>query len=203
MNPLLPRGISVYIAGLLLLVVSCVLSLLIILYGISRIRFDVAVLMLVNGALFLAAGQLLATGLYQMLVHLYHTISRTDPAHDRPLRGRTIYICGQLGTTIFLPITVFFAMLAGSDAAHPERETLVVLFAVLPGGFCVLLVLAAYFVGLGIMVRDIFLRHRDIAEKREAERRRRLEEADEPQTEILTMPRPTAEELRQHIREER
>jgi hypothetical protein len=177
---------------------------LITLYALGgRFRADVVVLLLADGVIFFGAAHLFAAGLYRMLVHLYHSISRTDPAGDRPLRGRLIYVTGQLGTTLAVPVTVFFAVLAGSDAAHPERETVMVLFAVLPGAFLIMLVVAAYFAGLGIMVRDIFLRHRDIAEKREAERRRRLEEADEPQTEILTMPLPSAQELRQHIKEDR
>jgi hypothetical protein len=58
-----------------------------------------------------------------------------------------------------------------------------------------------FFAGLGLMVRDTFIRHRDIVEKRDAERRRRLEEPDEPQTEVIPTVLPA--ELRAHIREDR
>ncbi len=205
---MVPRGLIAYIAGMILLAGGIGLALLTMLYIelLPRGRvmhFEGGVLLIVSAVLVFGAIHLLAGGLYRMLVHLYHTVSRTDPAGDRRLRGRTLYLLGQFSTTMTVPITFLFAVLAASEAGRPDQEMGLVLLAVLPAGFVLLLSLAAWSGGLAIMVRDLFVRHRDIVEKRETERRRRLAEADEPQTEVIPPAHLTPEELRRHVKENR
>lgn len=181
-----PKGLISYIAGMVLLVGGIGLALLGLLFAETlRIRGPWGLLLLVGGVFVFAAAHLLGSGLYRMLVHLYHTVSRTDPAGDRRLRGRTLYLLGQLSSTVVVPPAVLFGVLAASEPGRPDQEIGLVLVGVLPFGFGVLISLTLWSGGLAIMVRDLFLRHRDIVEKREAERRRRLAEADEPQTEVI------------------
>jgi hypothetical protein len=202
-----PRGLIAYIAGVLFLVGGMGLALLSLLYAASdlhrRLRPEVGLLFIISGLLVFTAVHLLAAGLYRMLVHFYHTVSRTDPAGDRRLRGRTIFLLGQLSSTMTVPMTVLFLALAASEAGRPDNEVGMVLLGVLPFGFGLILSLTAWCAGLAIMVRDLFLRHRDIVEKREAERRRRLEEANEPQTEVIPPDHLTTQDLRAHIKEDR
>jgi hypothetical protein len=198
-----PRGILAYLAGLVLLVLSSGLAGVVILFAVAlpaRPQPEGYILLLGCVLVMFAAWHLLAAGVYRMLVHLHHAISRTDPAGDRRLRGRTLYLLGQLGTAMTIPITVLFLMLSTSDAGRRRDWEIGVIFAVLPAGFLLTLSFVALLGGLGIMLRDLFLRNQDIVEKREAERRRRIEEADEPQTEILPVLRAPADELREHIK---
>jgi hypothetical protein len=150
-----------------------------------------------------AALHLVAAGLYRMLVHLYHTISRTDPAGDHRLRGRTLYLLGQIAAAMTAPPAFVFLLVALAEPRAGNRDFGIALLGVLPTGFFLLVSLVAFLAGLGLMVRDLFLRHQEIVEKRDDDRRRRFEEADEPQTEILPLGRPTADELREHIKEDR
>ena len=75
------------------------------------------------------------------------------------------------------------------------------MLAGVPCAVFVMLALMTFFAGLGMMVRDTFVRHRDIIDKRDAERRRRIDEADEPRTEVVPTLLPA--ELRAHVKEER
>lgn len=204
-----PKGLIAYIAGMALLAGGVGLALLTTLYvdvilphGRAA-RSEGGLLLIVCACLGFCAFHLLSGGLYHMLVHLYHTVSRTDPAGDRRLRGRTVFVLGQISSWITVPVAVLFAAVAAAEANRPDEQLGLVLLGVLPAGFGVLLSLIAWSGGLAIMVRDLFLRHRDIVEKREAERRRRLEEADEPQTEVIPPDQPTPDALRQHIKEDR
>jgi hypothetical protein len=85
----------------------------------------------------------------------------------------------------------------------PNAEAGLVLLGVFPAGCLLMVSLAAWSGGLAIMVRDLFLRHRDIVDQREAERRRRLEQASEPATEVIPPDHLTTEDLRQHVKEDR
>jgi hypothetical protein len=205
---MVPRGLIGYLAGMILLTGGTGLALLTMLYAVllprgRAMQVEGGILLIISAVLVFGAVHLVSGGLYRMLVHVYHTVSRTDPAGDRRLRGRTLYLLGQFSTTMTVPITFLFAALALSEAGRPEQEMGLVLVGVLPAGFTVVLSLLAWSGGLAIMVRDLFIRHRDIVEKREMERRRRLAEANESQTEEVSSEHLTPEELRQHIKENR
>jgi hypothetical protein len=201
-----PKGTLAYVAGVLGLFVGIILAEAVLLYGFALERPVPALapwFLLVGGIIVFGAAHLLAAGLFRMLVHLYHTISRTDPPGDRPLRGRTLYLLGQLGSAMAVPTTTVFLWVAISEGHRQDRAVGLVLLGVLPGGFALMLSMLAFFAGLGIMIRDLFVRNRDIVEKREAERRRRLDESEEPQTEVIPVAQQPTEEVRQHIKEDR
>ncbi len=201
-----PRGLLAYLAGLLLLVAGLGLAGLILLFAVAlppRPWPEAPILLLVSAVVVFGASHFLAAGVYRMLVHLYHAVSRTDPAGDRPLRGRTLYVLGQLAIAMTVPTTMLFARLTVSEEGHQDRQMGLVLMGVLPAGFLLTLAVVAFFGGLGIMLRDLFLRNREIVEKTEIERRRRLEEHEESQTEVIPLVRPAADELREHIKEDR
>jgi hypothetical protein len=201
-----PKGTVAYVAGVLGMFVGIILAEAVLLYGFAlepRVPSIAPWFLLFGGVIVFAAAHLLAAGLYRMLVHLYHTISRTDPPGDRPMRGQTLYLLGQLGIAMALPTTVIFLMIAGNEPHRPEAAAALVLLGVMPAVFFLMLVILAYFAGLGIMIRDLFIRNRDIVEKRETERRRRLDETEEPQTEVIPIAQQATEEMRQHIKEDR
>jgi hypothetical protein len=152
------------------------------------------------GLLVLTALHLLAAGLYRMLCHLYRAISRTDPATDRPLRGTRTFIFGQLACAMAVPTAAVFLLLPDINPRPGDRGA-ILLLAGLPGAGVLILAVLTFFAGLGLMVRDTFLRHREIVDYRDAERRRRLDEADESRTEIIPTVLPA--ELRAHIKEDR
>src|SRR5207253_11418773 len=95
-----PKGSIAYIAGLLLLLAGASLAGLALLYvflgepgpqGLPG-RSVVIAIFLVACLLVFAALHLLAAGLYRMVGHLYRTISRTELAGDRQLRGRSVFL---------------------------------------------------------------------------------------------------------------
>jgi hypothetical protein len=135
-----------------------------------------------------------------MLCHLYRAISRTDPAGDRPLRGTRIFLLGQLACAMAVPTAAVFLILPDVHARPGDRGALLLL-AGLPGAGLFILAVLTFFAGLGLMVRDTFVRQRDIVDKRDADRRRRLEESAEPQTEVIPTVLPA--ELRAHFKEDR
>jgi hypothetical protein len=200
-----PRGSLVYLVGLLVLFGGLALVGLVALYALledPRPRSVAAVLLVLSVLLVLAAAHLLAAGLYRMLVHLYRAISRTDPSGDRPLKGTRVFLLGQIACAMAIPTSAMFLFLPDVNVnVNRNDRGLILLLAGLPCLFFVILSLLTFFAGLGIMVRDIFIRQRDIIDKREAERRRRLDEADEPRTEIIPTVLPA--ELRAHVKEDR
>jgi hypothetical protein len=201
-----PKGTLAFVAGVLGLFLGIILAETVLLYGFAlepHIPAIAPLLLLFAGIVVFAAAQLLAVGLYRMLVHLYHTISRTDPPGDRPLRGRTLYLFGQFGSAMAVPTTTLFLWIVVSEAHRPDRAAALVILGVLAAGFVLMLAMLAYFAGLGIMIRDMFLRNRDIVEKREAERRRRLDESEEPQTEVIPIAQQPTEEVRHNVKEDR
>src|SRR5947209_9946512 len=95
-----PKGLIGYIAGVILLVGAVGLALLTLLYAELQprgrfLRDESGILIIVSAVLVFSAVHLLSAGLYRMLVHHYHTVSRTDPAGDHRLRGRTVFVLGQ------------------------------------------------------------------------------------------------------------
>jgi hypothetical protein len=197
-----PRGTLAYIGGLVALLLGTMLIELMVLWiEVEPRPFALRPAVVLVGAIIVFGGfHLLAGGLYCMLVHLYRTISRLDPNGDRPLRGRTLYLLGQIGSAAAVPVTAVFLFVAGEHRG--DQATFIVLGTV-PVLFFLMAAVLAYFAGLGLMVRDLFVRQGDIIDKREMERRRRLDEADETQTEIIPAVRPTADELREHVKEDR
>jgi hypothetical protein len=195
-----PKGILVYRLGLIAVLVSFVLTVGGPLADLDRDGFResqaewyafLAFLVL------LAAFNLLATGLYRNLVGLYRSISRADPEGDRPLCGTRVFLFGQIGATTMAPFTLF--LLIGST--HPMSWDLVSLAVrVLVLSFTALFVVS-FFAGLGIMVRDTVLRQTEILDKREAECRRRLDEAGELRTEYMSASPPA--ESRIHVIKDR
>jgi hypothetical protein len=199
-----PNGSLAYIAGLVVLVgglgLVCLAVLLTLAAGaIGRGPIGPLIVVLC-GLLVLAALHLLAAGLYRMLCHLYRAISRTDQATDRPLRGTRIFIFGQLACAMAIPTAAVFLLLPEINPRPGDRDA-ILLLAGLPGAGVLMLSVLTFFAGLGLMVRDTFLRHREIVDYRDEERRRRLDEADEPRTEII--PNVLPAELRAHIKEDR
>jgi hypothetical protein len=200
-----PRGSLIYLIGLVVLFGGLGLVGLFVLFALLEQprQLSAAIFFLLLSILFVfAAGHLLAAGLYQMLVHLYRAVSRTDPAGDRPLKGTRIFLLGQIASAMAIPMSAMFLFLPDANLNVPRNDRgLIVLLAGLPCLCFVIVSLLTFFSGLGIMVRDIFIRQRDIVDKREAERRRRLDEADEPQTEVIPTVLPA--ELRAHVKEDR
>jgi hypothetical protein len=208
---MVPKGVLAYVAGLVVLFAGMSMTVLVLLYAFAlpaRHHAEGPICLALGGLLIFAALHMIAAGLYRMLVHVYHTISRTDPAGDRPLRGRTVFLLGQLGCAMALPTTVLFLILSAAappvpPGGVPRGELEKGIWGILPAGFFMTLTMLIFFAGLGIMVRDIFVRHRDIVEGREAERRRRLDqEANEPRTEVIPVVR-TVDELREHVKRDR
>jgi hypothetical protein len=138
---------------------------------------------------------LLATGLYRLAGHLYRSISRTDPEGDRPLVGPKVFLLGQIGLTTTVPITL--PCLIDSTHRIPWDFALFAMF----GLALTALFAISFFAGLGMMLRDTFVRQREIAKKRDAERRRRLDESDDARTELMHTALPA--ELRTHIKKDR
>jgi hypothetical protein len=198
-----PKGSLAYIAGLVILFGGLGLVGLTVLFEIvvePRHGPITPIFLILCGLLVFAALHTLAAGLYRMLCHLYRAISRTDPASDRPLRGTRIFLLGQLATAMAIPTAAVFLIVPDMNPRPGDRGAMLLL-AGLPGAGLLILAVLTFFAGLGLMVRDTFLRHRDIVEKRDADRRRRLEEPDDPQTEVIPTLMPA--ELRAHIKEDR
>jgi hypothetical protein len=198
-----PRGSLAYIAGLLVLGGGLGLVALVVLFAFlidRRVQREAVIFLVLSGLFVFGAAHLLAGGLYRMLIELYRAISRTDPVGDRPLSGTRVYLLGQIASAMAIPIALMFMLVPDANGPRDDRG-LVLLLAGVPCAFFVMLSLMTFFAGLGMMVRDTFVRHRDIIEKRDAERRRRIDEADEPRTEVIPTVLPA--ELRAHVREER
>lgn len=198
-----PRGSLAYIAGLLVLFGGLGLVGLVVLFAFlidRRVQTEAIVFLVLSGLFVFGAGHLLAGGLYRMLVDLYRSISRTDPAGDRPLQGTRIYLLGQIASAMAIPMALMFVFVPDGNGPRDNRGV-VLLLAGVPCAFFVMLSLVTFFSGLGLMVRDTFVRHRDIIEKRDAERRRRIEDADDPHTEVIPTVLPA--ELRAHVKEDR
>jgi len=198
-----PRGSLAYIAGLLVLFGGLGLVAVVMLFVFlldQRIHREAVVFLVLSGIVVFGAAHLLAGGLYRMLVDLYRAISRTDPVGDRPLQGTRIYLLGQIASAMAIPMALMFIFVPDGNGPRDNRGV-VLLLAGVPCAFFVMLSLVTFFAGLGLMVRDTFVRHRDIIEKRNAERRRRVDEADDPHTEVIPTVLPA--ELRAHVKEDR
>jgi hypothetical protein len=202
-----PKGSLAYVAGLLALVFSCGLTGVLLLYAFVERRHPgmvepvFSIVGLISLLVFLGAANLLAAGLYRMLCHVYRIISRTDPASDRPLRGRTVFLLGQIGTGMTIPMTVVFFALYAASARHHDDDVVFGIFLALAAGLVLTVTVTTFFVGLGLMVRDVFLRQQDLVDQRETERRRRLDESTDAGTEVIPSVLPV--QLREHIREDR
>jgi hypothetical protein len=199
-----PRGSVAYIAGLLVLFGGLGLAGPVVLFALlldHRVPSDAAAIFLVmTGLIVFGAAHVLAGGLYRMLLDLYRAISRTDPASDRPLQGTRVFLLGQIACAMAIPMALMFVFVPDGNGPRDNRGA-VLLLAGVPCAFFVMLSLVTFFAGLGMMVRDTFVRHRDIIEKREAARRRRIDEADEPLTEVIPTVLPA--ELRAHVKGDR
>jgi hypothetical protein len=147
-----------------------------------------------------AALNLLAAGLYRMLGHLYRSISRTDLATDRPMRGRTVFLLGLIGLAMAIPLASVFLIVGDTQDMRQVGEVFAILIAV-PIGLLTIASTLTLIAGLGIMVWDMFRRHQDIVDTREAERRRRIAEAEEAMTEVV--PASPVDTLREHVKEDR
>jgi ABC-type polysaccharide/polyol phosphate export permease len=166
----------------------------------QRVQREAVIFLVLTGLIVFGAAHLLAGGLYRMLLELFRAISRTDPAGDRPLQGTRIYLLGQIASAMAIPMALMFIFLPDRNGPR-DNPGVVLLLAGVPCAFFVMLSLVTFFAGLGLMVRDTFVRHRDIIEKRDAERRRRIDDADDPHTEIIPTALPA--ELRAHVKEDR
>jgi hypothetical protein len=201
-----PRGSLAYIAGLLVLFGGLGLVGMVVLFGVllhRRIQTEAVtvIFLLLSGLIVFSAAHLLAGGLYRMLLELYRAISRTDPAGDRPLQGTRIYLLGQIASAMAIPMALMFVFVPDGNGPRDDNRGVVLLLAGVPCAFFVMLSLVTFFAGLGLMVRDTFVRQRDIVEKRDAERRRRIDDADDPHTEVIPTVLPA--ELRAHVKEDR
>ncbi len=201
-----PKGIVAYAAGLLVLCGGLGLFLFaavgLLVFAPHAPAGDVGIVLGFVGLIVFVAAHLLAAGLYRMLTHLYRAISRTDPAGDRPLRGRTIYLLGQIGGAMAVPMLVLFLLLQITNPPNPNGREQGLVFGAMGGVVLMTMTATIFFTGLGLMVRDLFLRHRDIVDKHEADRRRRLAEREDLQTEVIPPVHP-GDELREHVREDR
>jgi hypothetical protein len=121
---------------------------------------------------------LMAIGLYRMLRHLYRSISRTDQATDRPIRGSAFYLLGYLGSLMATTTLFFFASLPIFTDGNAGWDKVV--WGVVPTWFVVLGFLLAFFVGLVMMLTDIYDRYGEIARRRVAELERLDPDSDEP-----------------------
>jgi hypothetical protein len=128
-------------------------------------------------------------------------ISRTDVAGDRRLRGRTVFVLGQIAVGMAFPTLCVFVILPVVDPGRPEGEK--VIWGIVPSAFLLMVSVITLFAGLGWMLRDLFVRQREIVEKHDAERRRRLEEEPGDSMTELIPERLADEEFRQHIKEDR
>ncbi len=200
---MIPKGSLAYIAGLVVLLGGLGLIGLVVLYEIAvepRFGPTTPILLVLCGLVVFAALHLLAAGLYRMVCHLYRAISRTDPASDRPLRGTRMFILGQLACAMAIPTGLVFLLIPDIHPRPGDRGA-ILLLAGLPGAGLFILAVLTYFAGLGLMVRDTFMRHCDIVDQRDADRRRRLREPDDPREEDIPTVLPA--ELRAHVREDR
>lgn len=199
----MPKGVFAYCVGMLTLFAGIALGMLILAWSFAVAQHrqpETPAILIVSGLFVFAAAHLLAAGLYRMLGHLYRAISRTEPAGDRPLRGRSLFLLGQLGCAMAAPTAGVFLAVAAFDANNVDGDK--ALWGALPAGFLFLASALVFFGGLGYMVSDIIVRQRDIVERREAERRRRLDEADELHSEAVPIVRP-ADDWRRHVKEDR
>ena len=203
-----PKGTFAYIAGLLVLFAGVSLAGLVLLFVSLRDPGPqglpgraVAIATFLAGILLaFAALNLLAAGLYRMLGHLYRSISRTDLATDRPMRGRTVFLLGLIGLAMAIPLASVFLIVGDTQDMRQVGEVFAILIAV-PIGLLTIASTLTLIAGLGIMVWDMFRRHQDIVDTREAERRRRIAEAEEAMTEVVpTSPEDT---VREHVKEDR
>jgi hypothetical protein len=200
-----PKGTIAYIVGLLLLFASSVPAGVAAVYAVilerDRPQMPVAIL-LISAVLVFAALHVLLAGLYRMLGHVYRAISRTDQVSDRPLRGRTIFLLGQIAMAMTFPVAGTFVVLSDRNVARAEREAMALVLGA-PVGLAVVASVLTLLVGLGLMVRDIFMRHQDIVDLREAERRRRIDAgasaAQEEEIPVVGVP----PDLRDRVRRDR
>ena len=203
-----PKGTFAYIAGLLVLFAGVSLAGLVLLFVSLRDPGPqglpgraVAIATFLAGILLaFAALNLLAAGLYRMLGHLYRSISRTDLATDRPMRGRTVFLLGLIGLAMAIPLASVFLIVGDTQDMRQVGEVFAILIAV-PIGLLTIASTLTLIAGLGIMVWDMFRRHQDIVDTREAERRRRIAEAEEAMTEVV--PTSPVDTLREHVKEDR
>ena len=198
-----PKGVVPYVAGFLLFLLGALLCVAAMVFALIMERREWLPVPLIAGTLFmLVSFHLLAAGLYRMLCHHYRTISGTDLPGDRPLRGRVLYLLGQIAMAMAVPLIIVFVGLAADPGNRRADEMLVLMLAV-PISIVTILSVAAFLAGLGIMVWDMFHRHQEIVDNREAERRRRLDEqAEESLTEIVPEVQTVAS-MRQHVKENR
>ena len=203
-----PKGTFAYIAGLLVLFAGVSLAGLVLLFVSLRDPGPqglpgraIALAAFLTGILLaFAALNLLAAGLYRMLGHLYRSISRTDLATDRPMRGRTVFLLGLIGLAMAIPLASVFLIVGDTQDMRQVGEVFAILIAV-PIGLLTIASTLTLIAGLGIMVWDMFRRHQDIVDTREAERRRRIAEAEEAMTEVV--PTSPVDTLREHVKEDR
>src|SRR5438270_13651080 len=115
-----PKGILAYAAGLVTLFLGVGLGSLALLYATVAPRpgGESALGLLCSAVFIFTAAGLISGGLYRMLNHLYRAISRTDPATDRPLRGRSIFLLGLLGGAMAVPTTIVFLLMPGVNPGH-------------------------------------------------------------------------------------
>jgi hypothetical protein len=159
--------------------------------------------LIAGGLLLFVAFHLLAAGLYRMLCHHYRVISGTDLPGDRPLRGRVVYLLGQIAMAMVIPLSAIMLALVAADGAIARGNAMFAVVVALPVAITTVLSVAAFVAGLGIMVWDLFHRHQEIVDNREAERRRRLDEqAEEAMTEIVPEVQTIAS-MREHVKEDR
>ena len=203
-----PKGTFAYIAGLLMLFAGVSLAGLVLLFVSLRDpgpqglpgRLIALAAFLTGILLAFAALNLLAAGLYRMLGHLYRSISRTDLATDRPMRGRTVFLLGLIGLAMAIPLASVFLIVGDTQDMRQVGEVFAILIAV-PIGLLTIASTLTLIAGLGIMVWDMFRRHQDIVDALEAERRRRIAEAEEAMTEVV--PTSPVDTLREHVKEDR
>ena len=203
-----PKGTFAYIAGLLVLFAGVSLAGLVLLFVSLRDPGPqglpgraIALAAFLTGILLaFAALNLLAAGLYRMLGHLYRSISRTDLPTDRPMRGRTVFLLGLIGLAMAIPLASVFLIVGDTQDMRQVGEVFAILIAV-PIGLLTIASTLTLIAGLGIMVWDMFRRHQDIVDTREAERRRRIAEAEEAMTEVV--PTSPVDTLREHVKEDR
>src|SRR5437588_3970035 len=90
-----PKGILAYAAGVLCLFAGSALTALLMLSLALAPRVGevgAGPCLLFSFVMIFVALNLIGAGLYRMLNHLYRAVSRTDPATDRPLRGRSLFV---------------------------------------------------------------------------------------------------------------
>ena len=143
--------------------------------GLSRREAGFSLLMLL--LLGFVSLHLIAIGLYQMLKHLYRSISRTDPAGDRSIRGGPFYLLGYLGGVMSLSTMLFFMLLPLLTNGEARWERVV--WGVVPTWFVTLGAGLVYALGALLMITDVFRRYQEIERRRQAEVEQ-LRPEDEP-----------------------